>query len=423
MRLFGNSMLVAMALLSTSAAVAEAPYVLGPATRPAGIADNSFLGAAVAVADTGFGLAGAFGGVNVYPFTINSTTAEVSYLNRIFSPSTNDVFGSALAIDTPLLDGGIALIGAFGDDTGGVGINANRGRVYAYRVQAGNSLVPAGELASPNPTDAGNFGYSLAVQGSFAFVGEVKARNVGGDVVGAVHIFENTGGANWVLRTSLFGTQLDGTNGRRFGHSVAISGNTLIIGAPRENDAAFVSNGAAYVYTGSAATWTLQQRLLTNDQASDDELGASVAIENDVAVVGALRDDKAVGGDAGSAYVFTRTGSTWTQAAKLTSSNAQLRNIFGQTVDIRGNEIAVGGYCETNGGCPGAGSVEVYRRGPLGWASVQNILGSAGAAFGYVAKIIPGNKALVISSFRAGPNGVGAIHSAQGDTIFANGFE
>jgi hypothetical protein len=423
MRLFGKASFLAMAVLSCSRVFADAPYALGPATQPPVISNNSFLGAALTVADTGFGIAGVFAGPNVHPFVISSSNGGITYLSPLTSPSTNDTFGSAVAIDSPLALGGFALVGALGDDAGNANINTNRGKVYAYRLQAGNVLVPAGEMISPNAADFANFGYSVAVQGAFAFVGEVKGKNANGDVVGSVHIFENTGGTTWTLRTSLFGTQLDGANGRRFGHSVAVAGNTLIIGAPRESDAALISNGAAYVYTGAGASWTLQQRLTTNDQASDDELGASVAVENDTAVVGALRDDKTAGADAGSAYVFTRTGSTWAQSAKLTASNAQLRNIFGQTVAISGNEIAVGGYCETNGGCPGAGSVEIYRRGPGGWISVQSIVGPAGAAFGYVAKFVPGNRTLVIGSFRAGPNGIGAVHGALGDGIFANGFE
>jgi FG-GAP repeat len=428
MRRLWLSTLSSLSALSLSAlSQAGAPYTLGLPVQPAGLPTNAFLGAALAVSDTGLGLSGGFVSPNVYPFVIAPATGALSFLPPIASPSSNDLFGSSLAIATPLSTGSLALVGAFGDDAGGANLNANLGKVYAYRVQADQSFAPAGVLISPAPRDLGNFGYSVAIQGNFAFIGEVKGRNANNDVVGSVHIFENTGGSTWELRSSLFGSQLDGVNGRRFGHSVAVSGNTLAIGAPSESDGGLTTNGAVYAYTGSGASWSLQQRILATDRASDDELGANVAIENEVIVAGSSRDDKIVGADAGSAYVFTRAGGVWNETAKLTSSNAQLRNLFGQSVAINNDEIAVGGYCETNGGCPGSGNVEVYRRNGAGaWVSVQSIVGSStpnSAGFGYAAKFVPGNKALVISSFRTAPTNSGALYGALGEGIFANGFE
>ena len=408
-------------------ACAGAPYEIGTRAQPAGIVANTFLGYALATGDRGLGLVGSLNGT-VQTMAPNAS-GTIVFGQTLSSGLSADLFGASIAIASPQIIGSFAAVGAFGDDVPSL----NSGKVYAYRTQASlvTPFAAAGILAPPIPSATGNFGYSIAAEGNFIYVGEVKAQNPNGNVVGAVHVFENTGASTWALRTSIYGTQLDGTSGRRFGHAVAVSGNTLVIGAPKENEGAFTTAGAVYVYTGAGASWTQQARLVSGDLGSDDELGAAVDIDGDFLIAGGSRDDKVVGNDAGSAYIFARNGGTWSQTSKLLSSGATAGNLFGTAVSISGTEALVGAYCEPNGSnpCAGPGSVEAFQRGVTGnWIAVQRIVapdGVNGEGFGSsVALAGPANRFAYVGAFRASaPTFAGAVYLLRGDQLFADGFE
>ena len=102
-------------------------------------------------------------------------------------------------------------------------------------------------------------------------------------------------------------------------------------------------SGSAYVFTRTGTTWTEQAKLTASDGAADDRFGSSVAIAGDTIVVGAYWDDDN-GSDSGSAYVFTRTGTTWTEQAKLTASDGAADDQFGRSVAIAGDTIVVGAW-------------------------------------------------------------------------------
>ena len=414
-------------LVVAGTSLASAPYTIETRAQPVGITANTFLGYALATGDLGLGLVGSLNGT-AQAIAPNGSGGIV-FGQSLSSGLSADLFGASVAIASPQVVGSFAAIGAFGDDIPLL----NSGKVYAYRSQASllTPYVAAGILAPPIPSATGNFGYSIAAEGNFIYVGEVKAQNPNGAVVGAVHVFQNIGGSFWALRTSIYGTQLDGTLGRRFGHAVAISGNTLAIGAPKENEGTFTTAGAVYAYTGAGATWTQQARLVAGDLGSDDELGNAVDIDGDTIIAGSSRDDKVIGNDAGSAYIFTRNGISWSQSAKLLSSGARVGNQFGTAVSISGTEALVGAYCEPNGSnpCAGPGSVEAFKRGVAGnWIAVQRIVapdGVNGEGFGSaVAFAGPMNRIAYVGAFRASaPTFAGAVYLLRGDQLFADGFE
>ena len=414
-------------LAAVDTSLAGAPYLIGTRAQPPGILANTFLGYALASSDRGIGLAGTLNGT--VQVIAPSPSGTIVFAQTLTSGINADLYGASVAIASPQSIGSFAAVGAFGDDVPML----NSGKVYAYRTQASLVMpfVAAGVLAPSIASAESNFGYSVAAEGNFIFVGEVKAKNPGGDVVGAVHVFENTGGSTWVLRTSIYGTQLNGTLGRRFGHAVAVSGNTLAIGAPKENEGAITTAGAVYVYTGAGAVWTQQARLVAGDLGSDDELGSSVDIDGDTLIAGGSRDDKVVGNDAGSAYIFARSANNWSQAAKLLSSGATTGNLFGTAVSISAMEALVGAYCEPNGtnACSGPGSVEAFQRAVAGnWIAVQRIVapdGVNGEGFGSsVAHAGPTNRIAYVGAFRASaPTFAGAVYLLRGDQLFADGFE
>lgn len=136
----------------------------------------------------------------------------------------------------------------------------------------------------------------------------------------------------------------DGASNDDFGHSVAISGDTAVIGARGDDDVKGTDSGAAYVFVRTASGWSERAKLLASDWAAGDGFGTSVAISGDIIVVGAFRDDSS----RGAAYVFTLNGTAWNQQAKLTASDRGIGDSFGTSVAIRGGTAIVGASNDDN---------------------------------------------------------------------------
>ena len=126
----------------------------------------------------------------------------------------------------------------------------------------------------------------------------------------------------------------DAGDGDDFGISVAIDKDTLVVGAGGEDPKDVINAGAAYVFTRTGTVWSQQAKLIAGDAAAGDRFGISVAISGNTAVVGAWLDD-GVGADSGSAYVFARNGTVWTQQAKLTAGDTAGGDQFGKGITHR----------------------------------------------------------------------------------------
>jgi hypothetical protein len=165
----------------------------------------------------------------------------------------------------------------------------------------------------------------------------------------------------------------DGAAADFFGECVAISGDTMVVGAPAS--ASLVKAGSAYVFVRTGGVWLQQAKLVADDAGAADVFGSSVAIEGDTVVVGAPGDD----GRIGAAYVFTRAGGTWTQRAKLTASDGLPGDNFGQSVAISAERVVVGApYSGPHGVF--SGSAYVFLLDPLGWVQLVKLTASDGAA-------------------------------------------
>lgn len=197
--------------------------------------------------------------------------------------------------------------------------------------------------------------------------------------------------------------------GDRFGYAVAISGDTLVIGAAyeasvatgvngNEDDNSAYMAGAVYVFTKTGTTWSRQAYLKASNTDSGDHFGKAVAISGDTIVVGAQYEDSnatGVNGDgnnnlasnSGAAYVFVRNGTTWSQQAYLKASNTQGNDLFGYSVAISNNTIAVGAPKESSSstGINGneadnsasmAGAVYVFTRNGTSWSQQAYIKAS-----------------------------------------------
>ena len=172
--------------------------------------------------------------------------------------------------------------------------------------------------------------------------------------------------------------------GDNFGKVLAISGDTAVVGAPGENNLA----GAAYVYVRSGITWAFQAKLLPSSPGVGDEFGFSVAISGDTIVVGARSEGA---DDSGAAYVFVRSGTNWSQQAYLKAANTGAGDNFGDTVAISANTIVVGAPFEdssttganstSNNSASDAGAAYVFVRSGTNWSQQAYLKASNSDSF------------------------------------------
>ncbi len=157
----------------------------------------------------------------------------------------------------------------------------------------------------------------------------------------------------------------DGTSSDEFGHSVFISGDYAIVGAMFADGVAS-GTGAAYIFLRSGASWTQQAKLTADDGANIDYFGMSVCLSGDYAIVGAGNDDDK-GFNSGSAYIFVRGGASWTQQAKLTADDGAAADCFGCSVGISGDYAIVGAYGDDDNGSD-SGSAYIFGLSGAVWS-------------------------------------------------------
>lgn len=170
------------------------------------------------------------------------------------------------------------------------------------------------------------------------------------------------GGVSPTVRVDGTRLQADLARAADFGWSVAVDGDTLVVGAPRD-DAPEANSGSATVYTETGGQWVAQATLVAADHHTGDQLGSSVDIDGDTALVGAPGDNSGGVEATGAAYVFVRSGGTWTQQAKLVPRQAEAFGQAGAEVAISGN-LAV--FTAPGAGI-GRGAVFVFVRSGRVW--------------------------------------------------------
>lgn len=228
---------------------------------------------------------------------------------------SGDRFGSAVAID-----GETALVGAPGKASG-------RGAAYVF-IRSGPYWTQEAEFWPAGGTASDGFGRAVALDGETAVVG---ASGGGATHTGTAYVYVRSG-SSWTQQALL--TANDGAAYDMFGDSVAIAGDTAIVGASGKA----LGMGVAYVFTQSGASWVQQQKLATSNGAAGDGLGKAAALDGDTAVLGA----PAKSWNRGSAYVFARSGALWAQQADLTAADGQTLDWFGGAVALRGDTAVVG---------------------------------------------------------------------------------
>jgi hypothetical protein len=239
------------------------------------------------------------------------------------------------------------------------------------------------KLVAPDGVANDWLGRAVAIAGDTALVGAAN-HDVGvNDSQGAAYVYVRQGGT-WTLQATLVAA--DGTALARFGSSVALSGNTALVGAPAASLGASTAQGAAYVFVRSGTTWTQQARLNALDGAAFDYFGESVALAGDRAVVGAYLDDVGTNTDQGSAYVFQRSGMAWAQQAKLLAADGAAEDRAGESVALSADTVLVGVRSDDVGSNVDQGSAYVFVRSGADWpqqAKLQAADGQANDLFGW----------------------------------------
>ncbi|GAB4522475.1 MAG: hypothetical protein OHK0046_35060 [Anaerolineae bacterium] len=281
---------------------------------------------------------------------------EVQAYLKANNAGANHYFGWSVA-----LDGDTLVVGAASEDSDGSSPAGNsaesEGAAYVFVRDANGTWTEQAYLKASNAEAFDRFGQSVALDGDTLVVGAPAPISVSGSPPGignsvshANNIAENAGAAYVFVRDGTTWTQqayLKASNagaGDQFGWSVALDGDTLVVGALGEDNNA----GAAYVFVrGANGTWTEQAYLKASNAEWGDNFGVSVALDGDTLVVGALGEDS----NAGAAYVFVRNAnSTWTEQAYLKASNAEWGDYFGYSVALDGDTLVVAAYGESSDG-------------------------------------------------------------------------
>lgn len=298
----------------------------------------------------------------VYVFTKSNGVWSQSAKLTTIGGAAGDEFGSSVA-----LDGSTALVGAPGASDGD-------GAAYAFDGSYG-IWVQSQELMASNPQWNGQFGWSVALDGTTALISAVGGSSSGPPTVvhlPAVYVFNESSGL-WSQTARL--TASDGTFGDDsfFGGSLALDGSAALVGAPGEApDGMTPPQGAVYVYTGSGGAWSQTAKLMASDGTAGDEFGLSVALDGSIALVGASHATVNGNANQGAAYVFTASP-VWSQTAKITAFDGAADQYFGQSVALR-----QGAFSHLMVALVGGFSVYEFDKGPS-WILAAELNASDGA--------------------------------------------
>lgn len=336
----------------------------------------------------------------VYVFVRHDTTwTQEAYLKASHAEA-GDLFGSSVAID-----GDILVVGATSEDSGTTGVNGDEsanaaeqaGAAYVF-VRNGTVWTQQAYLKASNTEAHDFFGDAVAVTADTIVVGaygeDSSAAGINGDQTnnaltdaGAAYLFTRTGTV-WTQQAYLKAHNPASYN--VFGWAVDVTADTAVITSLRDDAVHFNNDGAAYVFvrngTGVEETWSQQAYLKAANSEFDDRFGVTVALSGDRVVIGAYEEDSAatgVNGDAssnaaanaGAAYIFARNGATWAQQAYLKASNTEAGDRFGIAVALGRTTVVVGAHWESsaatgvngdeaNNAAPLAGAVYVFTSEP-----------------------------------------------------------
>ncbi|MCP5097454.1 MAG: hypothetical protein GY943_18060 [Chloroflexi bacterium] len=260
-----------------------------------------------------------------------------------------------------ITNGEIIAVGASFDDDQ----DLDAGAVYIFH-PSGSTWSEQTKLMASDGREGDGFGGKIAISGDTLVIGASGDDSLGSNS-GAVYVFRRRRDV-WIEQAKL--TASDGEAYNQFGNTMAINEreNIIVVGARGDDDLG-ENAGAAYVFQRSGSTWSEQIKLTASDGGASDLFGKSVAVDGNMIVVGAI-------GNADAAYVFQLTSMGWVEQAKLTPNDSENSCMFGDSVAIRGSIIVVGDFCADDpaGGSPGA--VHIFQRNGSNWLEQARFMAS-----------------------------------------------
>jgi hypothetical protein len=319
------------------------------------------------------------------------------------TPTINEI-AKLLGSDSAELDGFGASVAVDGDTAviGAAGDDEGRGAAYVF-ARNGGAWVEQQKLRASDPVSGALFGTDVAVDGDTIMIGAPGDDDTGVQS-GSVYVFVHSGDT-WAEQPKLRAS--DAAQGELFGISIALDGDTAVFGATASGFSG--DFGSAYVFARDGEAWTEQQKVTPSGTALADFFGRDVALDGDTVVIGALGDDES----RGAAYVFVRDAGAWVEQRKLTPGDAAADDVFGSSVDVEG-DIAIIGAAGDDGIADSLGSAYVFVRSAGIWTQQQKLTASDGATFGLLfgnSVALAGNRAMVAAQPNHFFDRVGAVYT------------
>lgn len=228
-------------------------------------------------------------------------------------------------------------------------------------------VIATNKLLAPDGEARDEFGRVLVADGPWAAIGVPEDDDLG-NASGSVYLLHEAGGA-WNFSTKLLAA--DGEANDRFGAALVITDDTLVVGAPYDDDRGDDA-GAVYIFTWDGAAWTQTAKLTAADGVPGQLFGAAVSLDADALLIGATSET-------GGAYIFQRAGQSWSQTDKLIPSLRVARAEFGAAVALSGDKALVGAPGDDELGAS-SGSVYVFEQAADGWHEREKLTASDGRA-------------------------------------------
>jgi hypothetical protein len=325
--------------------------------------DTALVGAASDRSTSGLSAAG-----SAYVFVRSGSTWTQQAKLTLPGARARDQFGWSVA-----LSGNTAVVGAFGRDLAVSTTTpiTDAGAVAVF-VRSGSTWTFQAELPFIGATAGAYFGWSVAISGNTAAVGIPYNRASGGttgSITGQVHTFLRTG-TSWGFHGVIF--SITSAGGDEFGSSVAMDGNSVLVGAPGANTTGGVAAGRACTFSYNAGSWSEEACVVAPDGVANDAFGYAVALSGTTAVVGARTANTDGLDNVGSAYVLVRAGTAWPIQAQLASSDRAAGDLFGSGVAVDGDRVVVDSPWHSLPGLP-SGSAYIFHRSGSTWTQEARV--------------------------------------------------
>jgi len=347
-------------------------------------------------------LSHAGGGARTYTIDLRREGGQRAYL-KASEPAAGDGFGRSVAFDGETL-----AVGAPGRDSGsGASAASDSGAAFVF-ARDGTGFAAPSSLMAGTPRAAARFGTAIAVDGDTIAVS--APQDSGG---GAVYVFErDAAGGDFREQARL--AHPAPANDLKFGASLALAGDTLLVGVPGD-DRDRVDGGAVFFFTRDGSLWGAGTRLAPTAPQAAAWFGSGVALDGDRLAVGATGESSAAF-TSGAVYVFERSGAGFRQQARVVAGNAGVADLFGDSVALAGDTLAVGAVgASTSQGSSGA--VYLFAREGDAWPQTQQ-LGASNASFGaaFGARVALAGDILVTGASEedSGATGVAGDNSGPG---------